>query len=120
VLAQPGGERVGFAAGQHVHRPVGVHVDQDRVIGVAAADREVVDTEHLDVFGDGAQGGRGSAGSARHGSTACRALLGERRLRATGLDALEPAYLHHDLNTAPADRQVGKPTQVAGMDSARP
>jgi hypothetical protein len=32
VLAQPGGEGAGLAVGQHVHRLVGVHVDQDGVV----------------------------------------------------------------------------------------
>jgi hypothetical protein len=32
VLTQPGGEGVGLAVGQHVHRLAGAHVDQDRVV----------------------------------------------------------------------------------------
>jgi hypothetical protein len=32
VPAQPGGERAGLAVGQHVYRPVTVHVDQDGVV----------------------------------------------------------------------------------------
>jgi hypothetical protein len=52
VLAQPGGERGGLAVGQHVHQLAGVHVDQDGVVGLAAADREV-DAEHGDMPGHG-------------------------------------------------------------------
>jgi len=43
-----GGDGVGFAVRQHVRRPVGVHVDQDRAVGMPAAKGEVVDAEHLD------------------------------------------------------------------------
>ena len=45
MLAQPGGERAGIAVGQHVHGPVGAHVDQDGVVRLAAADGEVVDAD---------------------------------------------------------------------------
>ena len=32
VLADPRGQRAGLAVRQHVHRPVAVHIDQDRVV----------------------------------------------------------------------------------------
>jgi hypothetical protein len=53
VFAEPAGEGASLAAGQHVHGLVGAHVDQDGVIRLAAADREVVDAEYLDVPGHG-------------------------------------------------------------------
>jgi hypothetical protein len=53
VPAQPGGERAGLAVGQHVHRLAGAHVDQDGVVRLAAADREVTGAEHLDPAGAG-------------------------------------------------------------------
>jgi hypothetical protein len=52
VPAQPCGQRAGLAVGQHVHRLVAAHVDQDRVVRLPAADREV-DAEHLDLVGAG-------------------------------------------------------------------
>jgi hypothetical protein len=43
---QPLGEGVGLAAGQHVHRPVRLHVDQNGGVAVAAAAGELVDAQH--------------------------------------------------------------------------
>jgi hypothetical protein len=155
VLAQPGGRCAGFAVRQHVHGPVGVHVDQNRAVRGAAADREVVDTQHRDppCFGQrpgadqpdqhittarhaefrrdagaGPPGQRerdlGQRRSQRRSTPGerggqARDLLGERRLRTAGVDAFEPAHPDHDLGAAPADRQIGKATQVAGMDTIR-
>ena len=42
VLAQPGGERFGFAVGQQRHRAVPVKVHQHRAVGVPLAHRPVV------------------------------------------------------------------------------
>jgi hypothetical protein len=53
MLAQPGSEGAGLAVGQHVHRLVGVHIDQGGVVRLAATNREVIDTENLDPAGVG-------------------------------------------------------------------
>jgi hypothetical protein len=46
---QPLGEGFGVTAGQHVDWPVGGHVQQDRAVGVAAAQREVIHAQHGDL-----------------------------------------------------------------------
>src|SRR6266498_4101183 len=46
VFAQPGGQRVGLSISQHVHRPMGGHVDQDRAVAPIAPQREVVHPQH--------------------------------------------------------------------------
>jgi hypothetical protein len=58
MLAQPGGQRAGLTAGQHVDGPAGAHVDQDGVVGLAPADREIV-AGHVDVPGPRGPAGRG-------------------------------------------------------------
>lgn len=51
VPLQPGGQRAGHAIEQNVQGPVSAHVHQDGVVRLAAADREVIDAEHLDPVG---------------------------------------------------------------------
>jgi DNA invertase Pin-like site-specific DNA recombinase len=53
VSAQPGGEGIGAAVGQQVNGPAGVHVDDDAAVGVALAEREIVDADHGDRAGLG-------------------------------------------------------------------
>ena len=53
VVAQPLGEGVSLAVGQHVDRPVRVHVDQDRGVGMAAPFREVIAAQHRDLADPG-------------------------------------------------------------------
>lgn len=48
VLPEPCGQGRGLPVRQHVNRPVRRHVDQDRVVGVATTNREIVDTEDRD------------------------------------------------------------------------
>jgi hypothetical protein len=71
VLLKPGRQRAGLAVGQHVHRLMGAHVDQDGVVGLAAADREVIDTEDADRAGArqrlGADEADQHVAAARHG-----------------------------------------------------
>ncbi len=46
VVDQPRGERRGLPVRQDVDRPMRGHVDQDRVVGMATANRKIVDTKH--------------------------------------------------------------------------
>lgn len=46
VLAEPGGDCAGLAIRQHVHRPGGLDVDEDRSVGPSSAELELVDTEY--------------------------------------------------------------------------
>ena len=43
---QPGRERVRGALGQHVDRAAGLHVDQQRAVGMPAAQRELIHSKH--------------------------------------------------------------------------
>jgi hypothetical protein len=46
ALGQPGGERVSRPLGQDIDRAAALHVDQDRAVAVAAAQRELIDAQH--------------------------------------------------------------------------
>jgi hypothetical protein len=152
--AQPRGERDGLAVGQHVHRPAGAHIDQDRVVRLPAADREV-DAEDLDRDGAGHRLGADKAdehvAAARHGELRRqprpgpagprerdldlrlgqrwgaagerpgqpRDLLGERRLPAPGVNALESADVRDHPHPAAAERKVGQLALIAGVNAGR-
>ena len=53
VVFQPLGQGGGLAVLQHVDGPVGVHVDQDGRVGMAAPFREVIHAQHRDLAGPG-------------------------------------------------------------------
>ena len=59
---------------------------------------------------------RGAAGE-RRGQP--QDLLGERGLPATQVAALEAAHAHDDLHLPRAEREIGEPTLVAGVDPGR-
>ena len=44
---KPGGDCGALPVREHLDRAVGVHVDQDRAVAVAAAQREIVDAQHV-------------------------------------------------------------------------
>ena len=53
---QPGGKRVSRPVRQDLHRAAGLHVNQQRPVGMAAAQRELIDPQHLRRHGRGRVG----------------------------------------------------------------